>query len=127
MDKLYFKKSNGRYKEVGYQFTGFPAEGVWYVAKRPGRCELRCIMKLGDLVDPMTLVALEPYRQMIGSLIYKYIYHSTTPVSIEEIASEVFKAIADEEDKRKLNLEKDEVTGMAVPVKPVTMNPVSLY
>ena len=126
MDKLYTRKASGRYREVGYQFTGFPMEGVWYVAKRPGCTESRCIMKMGDLVDPMTLVALEPYRQLIGSLIYKYIHHSNVPISVEEISTEVFKAIAEEEDKRKLNLEKDEVTGMMVPIKPVSMPPVPL-
>ena len=126
MNKLYIRKASGRYKEVGYQFTGFPMEGVWYVAKRPGCTESRCIMKLGDLVDPMTLVALEPYRQMLGSLIYKYIHHSTVPMSVEQISSEVFTAIAEEEEKRKLKMEKDEETGMMVPTKPVSMPPVPM-
>tara|TARA_R110000824_G_scaffold7928_3_gene36172 strand:- start:95 stop:394 length:300 start_codon:yes stop_codon:yes gene_type:complete len=43
--KVYKKKSNGRYEEIGTDFFGFPSDGIWLVWN--GRDN--CVTKLEDI------------------------------------------------------------------------------
>lgn len=60
--KLY-KKVGSRYKEVGREFIGWPADGVWLV--EDGRQSL--IMKVGDLIYPEPYAALQRYSMEASS------------------------------------------------------------
>ena len=46
-DKVY-KKVGRRYKEIGWEWTGFPCDGVWLV--RDG--SQSCMIRLGDVPEP---------------------------------------------------------------------------
>ena len=97
-DKLY-RKSGRRYVEVGYEFTGFPAEGVWVVQnKTPGRRET-LILKIGDLPN------LFPYAQLfldedeLGTLIANH--RDRGPWCPAGMATEIMQWIAKKTEERK--------------------------
>jgi len=54
-DKLY-KKVGSRYKPIGVEFTGFPADGIWLV--QDGKRS--CMIRLGAIQDSPKVQAL-PY------------------------------------------------------------------
>ena len=49
MNKVYTKNASGRYKEMGYEWMGFPTNGIWLV-KDGSR---NCLIKLSDITHPM--------------------------------------------------------------------------
>lgn len=36
--EVYRKKSNGRYESIGYEWTGFPSNGIWLVKDGTQNC-----------------------------------------------------------------------------------------
>jgi len=58
MSREVYVKVGRRYKKLGWEFTGFPADGVWLV--HDGHNSL--IMKVGDLPDPMPLAQLQRHK-----------------------------------------------------------------
>ena len=49
MRKVYTKNLSGRYKEMGYEWAGFPANGIWLVKDGSSNC----LIKLSDITEPM--------------------------------------------------------------------------
>jgi hypothetical protein len=111
-DKLY-RKRGGRYECVGWEWCGWPADGIWYVAD--GRSSL--IMRVGDIPDPMPLAQLERYRDLAANAMREHYENSVrqtlkrekdgsvsivTP-SLGEMVDAFFKAVAMEEGKRRIN------------------------
>ena len=57
-NKIY-KKVNGRYKEIGVEFRGFPMDGIWFVKDGHNNCMVR-LSEIGDA--PVNIL---PYRQLV--------------------------------------------------------------
>lgn len=90
-----YEKIGKRYKKLGYQFTGFPANGVWLVAD--GRQSL--IMRVGDLPDPMPLASIQRHEDAATTAIMELFKDKSKGLSISEIWSAICMAIAKEEQK----------------------------
>ncbi len=97
-DTLY-RKSGSHYVEVGYEFTGFPAEGIWIVQnKTHGRHET-LILKIGDVPN------LYPYANLmldvdeLGSLIADH--RDAGPWCPNGMATEIMQWIAKKAEERK--------------------------
>jgi hypothetical protein len=74
MEKLYRKKSNGRYQEViGY--TDTLSDGIWLVQTKPSSRSMSCLLwKVGDLkriADVTTHVALQSYEDDLTNYLMK--------------------------------------------------------
>jgi len=46
MREIYIKKKNGRYKNIGQEFQGFPVNGIWLVVDG----SMNCVTKIEDIV-----------------------------------------------------------------------------
>jgi hypothetical protein len=111
-EKLYRKRGN-RYESVGWEWCGWPADGVWYVGD--GRSSL--IMRVGDMPDPMPLAQLERYRDLAANAMrehYEAVVRQTlkrerdgtvsivTP-PLGDMVDAFFKAVAKAEGARRIN------------------------
>ena len=52
MNEVYEKRGR-RYVPIGYGFTGFPCDGIWYVQN--GKTNMRCLIRSDERVPPMAL------------------------------------------------------------------------
>ena len=48
--KVYKKKPNGRYEELGHEFNGFPADGLWLVWDGRNNCIARLDTLTGEAI-----------------------------------------------------------------------------
>lgn len=63
MEKLYRKKENGRYEEIGYDIPDLQ-EGIWFVQKQPGvRTTKNLDLQFIDLPRPLDLSLLSSLIQ----------------------------------------------------------------
>lgn len=90
-----YEKVGKRYKKIGYQFTGFPADGVWLVSD--GRQSL--IMRVGDLPDPMPLASIQRHEDAATMAISELFKDKNKGWSISDIWNAICMAIAREEQK----------------------------
>lgn len=110
MNDTIYRKVGRKYEPIGKVWSGWPADGVWYVAD--GRQSL--IMRIGDMPDPMPLAALEHYRDLAADAMretYSKIVGETLQTNqdgsvsfiaptMNEMVTAFFKAVANEEAKR---------------------------
>jgi len=64
-----YKKENGKFVQVGYEFTGFPSNGTWFVEDG----KQNCIIPMGDnpkIPDPI-LVSYMVFQDELQALISK--------------------------------------------------------
>lgn len=98
-EKLY-KKVGKRYKEVGTEFTGFPADGIWFV--KDGSNSL--MIHLDDIKENMPIMQLD-YLKHKNNLVNYVMDNIKDKYSINDIcnwACEYFAKVADGEiPKRK--------------------------
>lgn len=87
-----YRKVGKRYVPVGEEFTGFPADGVWYVQN--GMRSMTHLMKIGDLLDPRPLAELERYRPDACKALAQAMAKENRGISVDEIVSIIFKAVA---------------------------------
>ena len=82
-DELYKKNGNGKFEPVGYEFTGFPANGIWVVAD--GR--RNCIYPFKDAPEQPTptLVSYMQYTDELQQLISKE-WTDREKLSVRDIA-----------------------------------------
>lgn len=75
MEKLYRKKSNGRYEEIGYGFNNEMRDGIWMVQSKPySRTITSLAWLIGDIKDPVDVtkhVALQTLRDDLSKYINK--------------------------------------------------------
>lgn len=95
-EKLYRKKGR-RYEPVGYEHTGFPAEGVWLVTQGKNYRSERLFMRIGDAPSVMTLAAFERHRDAIARAVSQV--QNWTSRSPDDMAAEVIKAVAKAEEE----------------------------
>jgi hypothetical protein len=89
MEHYYIKKANGRYEKVD-RFEGFPSDGVWYVAD--GKHSSSMIMRIGDCPEPMKVVELYQYSDIVMK-----IFANSSNKSHHDIWKEICIAIANKE------------------------------
>jgi hypothetical protein len=83
MDKLYKKKANGRYKEVGYVDVPDLYDGIWLVQNRPGsRSKSSLVWRVGDIKRPVDITTLTAFLA-IADEVASYIVDLTKPDSKE--------------------------------------------
>ena len=63
-----YTKEGRKYRKLGIEFTGFPANGVWLV--EDGLQSL--IMKIGDLLEPLPYASIMKYRDKAATAYVKY-------------------------------------------------------
>lgn len=69
MEKLYRKKSNGRYESVGYNIPDI-SDGIWLVQSKPGIKSISSLVwKVGDLKEPVNVVDLASLHTIKDNLI----------------------------------------------------------
>jgi hypothetical protein len=57
--EVYRKKSNGRYESIGHEWSGFPADGIWFVKDGTQNC----MIYLNDIgKKPKHLLELAQYQ-----------------------------------------------------------------
>lgn len=98
MDKIY-KKVGNRYKEIGIEFAGFPANGIWFV--KDGHNSL--MIHLDNIKDNMSIPLLD-YLKYKNDLTDYVVQKSENGISINELcklACEYFAKIADGEIVKK--------------------------
>jgi hypothetical protein len=89
-DRALYRKVGGRYKIAGYDFVGFPSNGLWYVAD--GKQSL--IMKVGELTDPAPLAALSRYRDLAANAVSEVIAGNPgRRISAVEMVDIAFKSV----------------------------------
>lgn len=97
-NKLY-KKVGNRYKETGIEFTGFPANGIWFV--KDGSQSLMIYL---DDIKENTPIPLLDYLKHKNDLADYVIEKSKNGISINDLcklACEYFAKIADGEIVKK--------------------------
>jgi hypothetical protein len=52
-DEVYRRTPSGKYIALGYQWNGFPMDGIWLVQN--GRCNMTCIIGLNERVPIFAL------------------------------------------------------------------------
>jgi hypothetical protein len=89
-ERALYRKRGSRYEQIGYDFIGFPSNGVWYVAD--GTQSL--MMKVGDLLDPAPLAALMQYKQVACNAVSEVIAGNPgRGVSVSQMVDIAFKAV----------------------------------
>src|SRR6185312_11514887 len=89
-DRALYRKRGRRYELCGYDFIGFPSNGLWYVAD--GKQSL--IMKVGELTDPAPLAALSHYRDLAANAVSEVIAGNPgRRISALEMVDIAFKAV----------------------------------
>ena len=84
MSETYYKKVGKRYEEVGMEFTGFPANGVWLVKDGSHNC----IMKMDDIgKKPIPYIDMMKHRKDIMDSI-------TYPASAQEIVDHILEYVS---------------------------------
>lgn len=66
---MLYRKVGRRYREVGPEFSGWPAPGVWLVQDGPGGKRSSLIAKLGELPDPVDFAAFASHIEVIANAI----------------------------------------------------------
>jgi len=96
-NKLY-RKVGKRYKEVGVDFEGFPANGIWLV--QDGK--YNCIVKLGDIPDtPKYYPLLAGVIDDVAIALQEQLDNGNS-LSSYAIAELVLKIYAEKLDKQKV-------------------------
>jgi hypothetical protein len=90
-NRMLYRKVGRRYEPVGEDFTGFPADGVWYVQNDTRR--MTHIMKIGDLPDPRPLVELEQYRDAACTALTQAAQKRQS-LSFNDLVTIIFQAVA---------------------------------
>jgi hypothetical protein len=67
-DAVYKRTESGRYIELGYDFEGFPADGIWLV--QDGRSSMSCLIGAKERV-PMFALNYRIYADELCSYINK--------------------------------------------------------
>lgn len=107
-NRALYRKVGRRYQLVGYDFIGFPSDGVWLVAS--GRESL--IMKVGELLDPAPLAALSRYRDLAANAVSEVIAGNPgRRISALELVDIAFKSVcqAAEQEPQEQPLSTEEV------------------
>ena len=98
-DRTLYRRVGRRYEAVGWEFAGFPQDGVWLVQwqKPGGGRSSRHIMRIGDLPEPWALAQLETRREAAVSALQEALgVWKTTNMSVNEVVSRIFRAMAGE-------------------------------
>lgn len=100
-EKLY-KKIGRKYVECGYEFSGFPADGIWLV--QDGR--RNCLIRLCDIKDLPKITAL-PYLAMTDDALKEVSQKvQGKSVSLHDIVKEVALFFAENADKKEAREKK---------------------
>lgn len=89
MSKRFYEKIGRKYQEVGYEFTGWPANGIWVVedGKR------NCIYQFGDVPEKPT-PSLASYMQfqdeLMKTIVKEWDARALNARDISEIACKFF-------------------------------------
>jgi len=62
-----YKKENGKFVKVGYEFTGFPSNGLWMVEDG----KQNCLIPMGEIpkFPESNLIEFLPFKDELTSLI----------------------------------------------------------
>lgn len=83
MEKLYRKKANGRYEQVGYTDMPDLSDGIWIVQNRPGiRSKSSLVWRVGDLKRPVDVATKSAFYNILDDIAH-YIVKLTDPNSDE--------------------------------------------
>lgn len=90
-DEIYRKKLDGTFEPIGFEFTGFPANGVWLVTDGSHNC----IVKMEDIANyPFDVsVWMGVDEERIMNILNKRNIRSGT---VRGIVREVIKAVHEE-------------------------------
>lgn len=104
-DKKLYRKVGRHYQPVGYEFAGWPTDGVWLVQTTPGCVSSQAIMKIGDLLDPAPLAAFHRHKDAVTTALMRYCeeYSQKNPgrgPSFSEIVHFVYMSTCKEEEKQ---------------------------
>ena len=98
-----YTKEGRKYRKLGIEFTGFPANGVWLV--EDGLQSL--IMKIGDLLEPLPYASIMKYRDKAATAYVKYReeklktgFYPSARDAVEFIIKTIFKEIEKEKNKK---------------------------
>jgi len=90
MDKLY-KKRGRRYVEIGHEFTGFPANGIWMVEDGRNNCIIRI-----EEINHNTPLRLFNYRKHQDAILEKVMKTSNgSMVDIVEKCCDYFAELSE--------------------------------
>jgi len=118
MEKIYRKKENGRYEEIGYSSPDLQ-EGIWFVRKQPGiRTTKNLDVQFADLPKPLDLSLLSSLLQHEDFIINVINNLENKPHSKMDFANEFIKHLY---KKIKQN---SEIIYLAIPY---TWNPEESY
>ena len=93
-----YKKIGRRYVRMGYEFTGFPAEGLWLVQRRPYSTSEPLILKVGELPGLYPYAQLAVDENELASAISDRMRSGA--YSPSELAAAVMKWIAKKAEKK---------------------------
>jgi len=87
MEKIY-KKVNGRYKEIGQEWSGFPSNGVWLV--KDG--SQNCIMFMDEIgKKPIQFINIQKHKADVMERIYEL---TSKPHSTSDIVDTVLEYVS---------------------------------
>lgn len=107
-DRALYRKRGRKYELAGYDFCGWPSDGVWLCLD--GKQSL--IMKVGELLDPAPLAALSRYRDLAANAVSEVIAGNPgRRISALELVDIAFKCVcqAVEQEPREQPLSAEEV------------------
>ncbi len=96
---VYKKKPNGRYENIGQEWTGFPSDGIWFVKDGTQNC----IMQLSSTCElPHNYLATAQYQEECIKYIFdKKVDSMFSMREISELAAEFYaKKLSKELDER---------------------------
>ncbi len=85
--EVYKKKSNGRYESIGQEWTGFPANGIWFVKEG----SQNCIMQLSSTCRlPHNYLATAQYQDECVRYIMDGKSNQWSITQVAELAAEFY-------------------------------------
>lgn len=95
---VYYRYGN-QFEEVGYEFHGFPANGIWFVHEGEGYKSQECIIPLDSIrdLDLQVIKTLIPYKEELVQIIM-----NKNNRTINDQAAEIIKLMS-----RRINDKKD--------------------
>lgn len=96
MSEQYYTKKGRRYIPVGYQWEGFPADGIWLVHRRPYHKSDRWITRIGDVPSLFPFAQMQVSQEDISRVLANRMTEKA--YSPSDLADEVIKWLAMDHD-----------------------------
>jgi hypothetical protein len=93
-DAVYRRTPSGKYVDIGYQWTGFPADGIWLV--QDGKRNMTCLIGLKEKVPIFALNYRQHQQGIVDSIQAreKEVNHGLSLYDISRLACDYFAQVA---------------------------------